>query len=188
MFFDNAHYLVTDCGAELASDEQKTAYLEGLKKAMTDFSLKLPAYALLPGRALLYFVTPGANLNSVMGRFGAGVPGWKPGHCKYKLLQPELYAAHLARYIHMEAVKEGLAAKAEDYKWSSAAQYLGAEGPAQPELVLNYFAADKAEALKKYTPFLAETVPGKFWRPFDKNRDAVLGDRDFTAAHSPHNS
>ena len=97
------------------------------------------------------------------------------------------YAAHLARYIHKEAVKEGLAAKPEDYRWSSAAQYLGAaQGPAEPGLVLNYFSADPAEAAAKYAAFLAETAPGKFWRPFDKNRDAVIGDADFEAAHSPH--
>jgi len=35
---------------------------------------------------------------------------------------------------------------------------------------------------------MAEEVPGKLWRPFAKNRDAVLGDRDFLAEHSPHNN
>lgn len=186
-FFENAHCLVTDSGSALADDAAKAAYMAALQKAVAALSLKLPAYALLPGRALLYFVTPGADLRSVMGRFGAEVPGWQAGHCKYKLLQPELYAAHLARYIHKEAVKEGLAAKPEDYRWSSAAQYLGAaQGPAEPGLVLNYFSADPAEAAAKYAAFLAETAPGKFWRPFDKNRDAVIGDADFEAAHSPH--
>lgn len=188
MFFENAHYLVTDSGAALADDAAKAAYMDALLRAKKDFSLKLPAYALLPGRALLYFVTPGADLNSVMGRFGAGLPGWAAGRCKYKLLQPELYAGHLLRYMHNEAVKEGLAARPEEYRWSSAAQYLGAEGPADKDAALGYLSQDPAEALAKYKALMAEPAPGKFWRPFDKNRDAVIGDAAFEAAHSPHRS
>jgi hypothetical protein len=115
------------------------------------------------------------------------LPGYAAGSCKYKLIQPDKYSAALARFIHSEPVKAGLAAKPEEYKWSSAAQYLGkSEGPADKDLVLNLFGEDQAEARTKYLAFMAEAVPGKFWRPFDKNRDAVLGDRDFLTAHSPH--
>lgn len=180
MFFENAHCLVTDNGAAPAGGSELDAYLDLVLKAKAGHGLRLPAYALLPGRALLYFVTPGEDLRAVMRALGAG------GRCKYKLLQPERYAAHLARYLHLEPVKAGLAAKPEDYRWSSAAQYLGAAGPADKDLVLGLLDADPAAALEKYRAMLAEPVPGKFWRPFDKNRDAVLGDAAFTAAHSPH--
>lgn len=180
MFFENAHCLVTDTGTALPDDAARAAYLALLEKAKLEFGLKMPAYALLPGRALLYFVTPGADLRAVMRTLSPAAGG------KYKLLQPEKYSAHLARYIHLEPVKEGLAARPEDYKWSSAAQYLGGAGPADAALVLGLFGADAAQARAKYSEFMAEPVPGKFWRPFDKNRDAVLGDREFTAAHSPH--
>lgn len=189
MFFKNAHCLVTDCGASLGSDEARLEYLRLLEKAVKDHQLKMPAYALLPDRALVYFVTPGADLHSVMGALGKEktLPGYAAGRCKYKLIQPEKYAAALARFIHQAPVKEGLAAKPEAYRWSSAGQYLGlAEGPADKELVLKTLSEDAAEAISKYSAFMAEPVPGKFWRPFDKNRDAVLGDREFQAAHSPH--
>jgi hypothetical protein len=186
IFFENAHCLVTDTGAALADDGARGAYLALLEAARRDLGLKLPAYALLPGRALLYLVTPGLDLKAVMGKFGAALPGWAAGNCKYKLLQPEEYAAHLARYIHLEPVKEGLAARPEDYQWSSAAQYLGAEGIADKGLVLDTFSAERAQAVPKYSAFMAEPVPGKFWRQFAKNRDAVLGAAAFVAAHSPH--
>ena len=187
MFSNNAHCLVTDCGAVLKEDADRLEYLRLLDKAKKDFGLKMPAYALLPGRALIYFVTPGADLHSVMGSLARPLPGYAAGNCKYKLVQPEKYAAALARYIHLEPVKEGLAAKPEQYLYSSAGQYLGlAEGPADKAIVLETLAADAAEAVLKYKAFMAEPVPGKFWRPFDKNRDAVLGDRDFQTAHSPH--
>lgn len=180
MFFDNAHYLVTD-NVRTAGEGELDSYLALLDKTKTAAGVRLPAYALLPGRALLYFVTPGVDLRDVMRGMGAS------GRCKYKLLQPEKYAAHLARYIHLEPVKEGLAAKPEEYRWSSAAQYLAAgRGLADKELVLGLLDADPAKALAKYAALLGETVPGKFWRPFDKNRDAVLGDRDFETLHSPH--
>lgn len=190
MFFKNAHCLVTDHGSPLADDIERQEYLRLLEKAKKEFGLEMPAYALLPGRALVYFITPGADLHSVMGAFGREktLPGYAAGRCKYKLVQPEKYAAALARFIHQAPVKENLSARPEDYRWSSAGQYLGlAEGPADKAAVLRTFAEDAGEALAKYTAFMAEPVPGKLWRPFDKNRDAVLGDREFTAVHSPHN-
>lgn len=189
MFYQNAHCLVTDCGAVLESDEARLEYLRLLEKAKKEFGLKMPAYALLRGRALVYFVTPGADLHSVMGGLGRErtLAGYVAGRCKYKLIQPDKLAAALARFIHLAPVKEGLAAKPEDYRWSSAAQYLGlGEGPADKEAVLQMLAGDAGAALPAYSAFMAEPVPGKFWRPFDKNRDAVLGDREFQAAHSPH--
>lgn len=174
MFFNDAHCLITD-NSPLPAEADRDSYLEALARLKLDLGLKLPAYALLPDRALLYFVTPGADLRDVMRRFRPD-----PSRCKYKLLQPERYAAALARFIHLEPVKAGLAAKPEAYRWSSAAQYAGlTEGPADKDLVLPFFGG-------KYAEFMAEPVPGKLWRPFDKNRDAVLGDREFTAAHSPH--
>jgi len=190
MVIKNAHCLVTDSGDALATEESLREYLRLVEKARQEHGLKLPAYALLPGRALLYFVTAEADLHSVMGGFakGANLPGYKTGNCKYKIIQPENYAAHLARYIHFEAVKEGLAEKPEAYEWSSAAQYLGAAGNAEKGIVLGTFSADAAEAVSLYSAFMAETVPGKFRRPFGKNRDAVLGDKAFLAAHNPHAS
>lgn len=184
MFYENAHCLVSDTGAPLEDDDVKARYMRLITGAAAKAGLKMPAYALLPGRALLYFVTPGPDLRPVMRDFHRGeIPGYLPGHCKYKLLQPELYCAHLARFIHLEPVKAGLAEKPEAYRWSSAAQYLGlAEGPADKDIVMSLFAGGADE----YLAFMAETVPGKFWRPFHKNRDAVLGDRDFISAHSPH--
>lgn len=191
MLLTNVHCLVTDCGAVLKSDAAMLEYLRLLGKAKSELGLKLPAYALLPDRALVYFITAAADLHSVMGGFGKErtLPGYAAGNCKYKIIQPEKYAAALARFIHLAPVKEGLAAKPADYRWSSAGQYLGlGEGPADKDLVLGALAEAPGEALAKYSAFMAEQVPGKFWRPFDKNRDAVLGDREFQAAHSPHNN
>lgn len=181
MFFKDAHCLVTDSASPLADAAACLAYQASLEKARTEFGLKVPAYALLPGRALLYFVTGEADVRDVMRALSTD-----PARCKYKLLQPEKYSAALARFLHLAPVKEGLAAKPEDYKWSSAARYLGAEGFADKDVVLNAFSADAAAALAAYQAFMAEEVPGKFWRHFAKNRDAVLGDREFLAAHSPH--
>ncbi len=188
MFFSDAHCLVTDGGAALAGDQERGDYLRLARGVAARHGLKLPAYALLPGRALLYFVTPGTDLRNVMAEFRTGgLPGYLTGRCKYKLLQPERYAAHLARFIHLEPVKAGLAAAPEDYRWSSAAQYAGkAEGPADKGVVLRFLDKDPALAREKYLAMMAEPVPGKFWRPFAKNRDAVLGDGAFTSAHSPH--
>ncbi len=200
--FEDANYLVTlrgGGGRDIFLDEAgRLEYLELLGRAKHGFSLLLPAYALMPGLVQLYIVTPKANLSEALrwldgeysGYFSRARPGaGRPFEERYKckLIQGCKYALPLARYLHVTPVKAGLAAKPESYRWSSAAQYLGlADGPADKGLVLDGLGNDPAAALAKYIEFMSEPIPGKFWRPFDKNRDAVLGDPVFRAAHSPH--
>jgi REP element-mobilizing transposase RayT len=203
IFFENAHYHITDRGNDkhdiFAEEADRLEYLRLLGETKAEFSLLLPAYALMTNHIHLYLVTPKANLAEAMFKLNNTYSHYfnnkygKTGHLfegryKYKLIQTDKYSLALARYIHLNPVKAGLAAKAEDYKWSSAAQYLGREGLADKEIVLEPLADSPAAALSKYLKFMAAPIPGKFWRPFDKNRNAVLGESAFRSAHSPHNN
>ena len=182
------------------NDEDRIHYLSLLEKVKRDSGLLLPAFAMMTNHIHLYLVTPRANLAEAMFALNNayshyfnqthGTTGHLfEGRYKYKLIQTDKYSLALTRYIHINPVKAGLAAKAEDYPWSSAAQYLGKyEGCADKNIVLEPLSDDPPTALAKYQEYMAEPIPGKLWRPFDKNRNAVLGDREFRAAHSPHDN
>ena len=204
IFFENAHYHITDRGNDkcpiFTDTEDRFQYLSLLERTKRDFNLLLPAFAMMTNHIHLYLVTPKANLAEAMFALnndyshGFNKKYGRTGHLfegryKYKLIQDDKYSLALARYIHLNPVKAGLAAKPEDYPWSSASQYLGKdEGFADKDVVLEPLADSPAASLAKYLEYMAEPVPGKFWRPFDKNRNAVLGDQAFRAAHSPHDT
>jgi len=202
IFFEDANYHITIRGNDkqdiFADDADRLEYLRLLTQAKNDFALLLPAYAMMTNHVHLYLVTRKPNLSEVMFWLNSTYSHYfnhrhaKTGHLledryKCKLIQTDKYALALARYIHLNPVKAGLAKNAEDYAWSSAAQYLGrTEGPADKALVMSPLSDSPETALAKYLEFMAEPIPGKFWRPFDKNRNAVLGDHDFRTIHSPH--
>lgn len=205
IFFENAHYHITDRGNDkkpIFSDrEDRLHYLELLGRIKKDFILKLPAYALMTNHIHLYLVTPQANLGQAMFALNNEYSHYfnkrhgNTGHLfegryKCKIVQRDQYSLALTRYIHLNPVKAGLAKQAEDYEWSSSAQYLGLrDGLADPAIVLDTLADSRQAALAKYLDFMnepPEKLTKKFWGNFDKNRNMVLGDPDFKRLHSPH--
>lgn len=205
IFFENAHYHIMDRGndkQEIFTDfDDRIQYLTLLEEAKRNLGVLIPSYALMTNHIHLYLVTPRANLAEVMHSLNKNYSQYfnkrhgKTGHLfgdryKYKLIQSDQYSLALARYIHLNPVKAGLAAKAEEYAWSSAAQYLGIRGGlAEPAIVLSPLSDNREKALAEYMGFMAqppETYTGKNWKIFDKNRNMVIGDRAFKEAHTPH--
>lgn len=202
IFFENAHYHVMDRGNDkmpvFGDEEDRAQYLSLLERTKRDFDLRLPAFALMTNHIHLYLVTPKANLAEAMHSLNKTYAGYfnkkhgKTGHVfegryKYKLIQTDKYSLALTRYIHLNPVKAGLAEKAEAYKWSSAAQYAGAtEGFADKDIVLEPLGDTPEARIGNYLEFMADAIPPKLWKPFDKNRNMIMGDPEFKAAHSPH--
>ncbi len=203
--FENAHYHITDRGNAKVSIfrdfDDRLQYLSILDKIKREHGVLIPAYALMTNHVHLYLVTPRANLSETMLVLNSTYSHYfnrrhgKTGHLfgdrfKYKLVQQDRYSLALARYIHLNPVKAGLAARPEEYEWSSAAQYLGLRGGlAAPDIVLSLLSGERHVALAKYQAFMnepAESLTGKNWGCFDKNRNMVLGDPEFKRLHSPH--
>jgi len=203
IFFENAHYHVTDRGNDKHSiftdDSDRREYLKLLGQCKRDFCLLIPAYALMTNHIHLYLVTPKANLGEAMFRLNNSYSHYfnnrheKSGHLfegryKYKLIQRDSYALALTRYIHINPVKAGIVKSPEDYEWSSHRQYLApqTDGLADTAVVMETLGNTHETALAAYTTFIDEPIPQKLWRPFDKNRNAVLGSPEFRKLHSPH--
>jgi len=205
LFFENAHYHITDRGNDripiFADFDDRLQYLSLIEKIKTDFGVQVAAFALMTNHIHLYLVTPKPNLAEAMFALNNAYSHYfnkrhnRTGHLfegryKCKLVQHDTYSLALARYVHLNPVKAGLAEKAELYAWSSAAQYLGLRGGlAEPSIVLDPLSDNRENALIKYKAFMAEppeTFTGKNWKIFDKGRNMVIGDPEFKAAHSPH--
>ncbi|MDA8131867.1 MAG: transposase [Elusimicrobia bacterium] len=205
IFFENAHYHIMDRGNDrgtIFSDRGDREYYLGLLADLKkDFGVLLPAYSLMTNHVHLYIVTPRANLAEAMHALNKGYSQYfnrkhaKHGHLfgdryKYKVIQSDIYSLALARYIHLNPVKAGLATKAEDYEWSSAAQYLDRKsGLADPGIVLDPLSERREDAIAIYIAFMSEPperLTKKFWGNFDKQRNMVLGDPEFKKIHSPH--
>jgi REP element-mobilizing transposase RayT len=203
IFFKNAHYHITDRGNDkrdiFIDDPDRREYLKLLGQGKQDFGLLIPAYALMTNHIHLYLVTPEANLGEAMFWLNNSYSHYfnnrhgKSGHMfegryKCKLIQQDQYSLSLLRYIHLNPVKAGIVKSPEGYEWSSHRQYLTPEtgGLADTDVIMETLGNTQRTSLAAYTAFLNEPIPPKLWRPFDKNRNAVLGSPEFRKQHSPH--
>jgi putative transposase len=203
VFFENAHYHIISRGNDkrevFCDNDDRNRYISLLKDMARDLEVIIPAFALMTNHIHLYLVTPKANLAEFMFTLNNSYSHYfnrkhsRTGHLfesryKYKLIQHDRYSLALTRYIHLNPVKAGLADNAEAYPWSSARDYTGEERFPfiDRAIVLNALSDDPDAALAEYLRFIREPIEGKLWRPFEKNRNMVLGDRDFRAAHPSH--
>ena len=88
------------------------------------------AFAILSNHLHLLLKTPQPNLAKGMQAFLSGYAVWsakrrrRPGHLfqgryKAEMIEDESYCWTVSRYIHLNPVRAGLAARPQDWEWSS---------------------------------------------------------------------
>lgn len=109
-------------------------FIKLLSESNKLFGLKVHAYVMMSNHYHLLLSTPHGNLSRIM-RHINGVYTQKYNNCRgldgsifkgrYKsiLVESELYAKALIRYIHLNPIKAGLEQNIGDYKWSSHNSY-----------------------------------------------------------------
>lgn len=124
--------------AIFVDDEDRRAYLNALRALAFDRKVALHAYALLDDEVRL-LLTPRLpeDLSRAMLSLGRGHAArfnrrharvgalWEP-RFKATVLEAEPFLLTCMRSIEHEPVRRGLVARAEDYRWSSAAHHHGA--------------------------------------------------------------
>ncbi|MBK8324019.1 MAG: transposase [Betaproteobacteria bacterium] len=126
-------------GRVFFSDDDCDAYLEWLAHHCRRREVEVIAYCLMPNHVHLVLVPPAENgleraLRPVHTRFAQRInrlQGWS-GH----LWQGRFFSAPLdgdyfyatVRYVERNPVRAGMVARAEDYRWSSAAAHCGWRG------------------------------------------------------------
>jgi len=106
------------------------------------------------------------------------------GRYKAILVESDIYAKELIRYIHLNPVRAMMVQKPEDYYWSSHRGYLGYEKASwlTTDWILSYFANDKKAAVRLYRKYMMEdvettTIP-MFCAGNQKGYD-ILSEKDF---------
>ena len=167
-------------------------YLKLLNSRAAEFNVRIHAYALMTNHIHLFVETRLANISDWMFRLTLDYTKYfnlkylRTGHLfetrfKSRLVQKDRYFLALLRYIHLNPVKAGIAAKPEDYQWSSHRAYLiGGDGVVEnPSEALALFSENHGSALKQYIEFTNQDIPQKEWKVLDKERNGYLGDRLF---------
>jgi hypothetical protein len=96
---------------------------------------------------------------------------------KNKIVQVNKYGLWLSRYIHRQALEQGLVKKPTDYPWTSYRAYVGLDssGILKPGVILEQFGRGRI-ARQRYEEFVCE---GETARRNEEGGRTILGDADF---------
>ena len=194
--YPGAYYHIIARGnnkSDLFSDTgDRLKYLERLNASIAEYNVRVYAYALMTNHVHLFVKTKLANISDWMFNLTLGYTKYfnlkylRTGHLfetrfKSRLVQKDRYFLALLRYIHTNPVKAAIAAKPEDYEWSSHRAYLvgGDSVVEDPWETLALFSENRENALQQYIAFINQDIPPKEWNALDRIRNGFLGDRQF---------
>lgn len=176
------------------SDADRCFFLKILRDAHERYGAMWHLYCLMDSHYHLGLETPEGNLSQIMHFVNSAYSIYvnlkheRCGHLfqgrfKAVLVQADLYARTLTKYIHANPVRKGIVASPEEYEWSSCKAYFGqrkAPSWLSTRAILTCFGGSPAILRREHEAYLA--VPGD--RSFDKDlkrssRIGILGDDDF---------
>ena len=145
--------------------EDHERFLMCPQRAKEKSGIILLGYCLMSNHAHLIIGAGTEPIGISFKRIGVSYVGWYNG--KYKRRGPlfqdrfksepilnDAYLLSALRYIHKNPVKAGMRGKAEDYKWSSFKDYLGAKnGLVDTGMILRMFSLKAAEQINLFREF-----------------------------------
>jgi hypothetical protein len=144
----------------------------------------------------LLLETPGGNLSQIMRHINGAYTNYfnakrkRSGHLfqgRYKaiLVEADVYATELSRYIHLNAVRAGIVAIPEEYRWSSFRSYIGQCQPPEwlkTDFILGQFGKNAKEAGENYHRFVNDFLNRDYASPMEHSvAAAILGSMEFIA-------
>jgi len=174
--FPGAFYHITSRGNErkpvFRTDTDRKKFLSYLQSAHEKYGALFHCYCFLPNHYHLLLETPRGNLSEILHHINGAYTTYfnvkrkRSGHLfqgrfKAILVEKEVYAQELSRYIHLNPVRAGLAEDLSSYPWSSYPYYVGlAKKPnwMETRTILGYFSRADREAYKAYRDFVEEAT------------------------------
>lgn len=105
------------------------------------------------------------------------------GRYKAILIEAAEYAKELSRYIHLNPVRAGMCALAEDYPWSSCRYYTvatTAQGWLERGFILGYLGKKPAVSMKRYRDFVHAGMEQGYENPLaELKHSVILGSSQF---------
>jgi REP element-mobilizing transposase RayT len=186
-------------GQEVFLDPQDGRLFLGiLGEAAGRFGMRVHAWCLMPNHMHLLLQVGAEPLARAMQRITQRYTGiinkreQRTGHLfqgRYKavLVDADSYLLELARYIHLNPVRAGLAKTPDAWRWSSHRAFLGLEETSilTTDDLLGRFAGQRGTAIERYRAFIAEGMGEAAADLFDKPASAggrVRGGENFVAA------
>ena len=136
--------------------------------AVERFNCRIHAFCLMRNHAHIVVQTGDIPLSRIMQNISLRFTKWinysqsRTGHLfqgRYKalLIDADSYLLELVRYIHLNPVRAGIVAAADEYPWSGHGAYLGKEQLPwlTTDYVLSMFSTDAEQARKAYDSFAA---------------------------------
>ncbi len=104
------------------------------------------------------------------------------GRYKAFLVQAEEHLVQLVRYIHMNPVKARIAARPQDFKWSSDWAYRRGGEPAwlKISVALAHFGLTRRAAVRAYETFMGDGS-GPTYEALETHAQLIKGDEEFAA-------
>jgi putative transposase len=196
--YPGAFYHVTSRGNEqkdvFKSQRDREKFLEYLESATVRYGANIHAYCLMNNHYHLFLETPEGNLSQIMRHINGAYTNYfnvkrkRSGHLfqgrfKATLVEADVYATELSRYIHLNPVRVRMVAKPEEYRWSSYRSYIGECKPPEwlkTDLILAYFGKDAKVAGKEYHRFVTDLLEKDNKSPLAKSvAAAILGSPEF---------
>jgi len=209
--FPGAFYHITSRGNEgkpiFRTDTDRKKFLSYLQSAHEKYGALVHCYCFLPNHYHLLLDTPRGNLSEILHHINGSYTTyfnikWKrsghlfQGRFKAILVEKEVYAQELSRYIHLNPVRAGLVEDPSSYPWSSYGCYIGLRKRPdwmETRTILGYFSEDEKKAYKGYRDFVEEAMGKKVRNPLKE----VIGstflcsqryiERAVKSAGVPHN-
>jgi len=195
--FAGALYHVTSRGNArqdiYTSDADRQEFLTILAEVVARFNWLCHGYCLMTNHYHLLIETIDPNLSLGMrqlnGRYTQRFnrSHSRAGHVfqgRYKsiLVEKDAHLLELCRYIVLNPVAAGLAAKPEQWPWSSycaTALTAQSDGVVSPAWILSQFSPHLEQALRQYRQFVADKLPDE--TPWGKLQGHFLGGEKFLA-------
>ena len=196
--YPGAFYHITARGNEqkdiFRDDKDRQRFLSYIETASGRYKAVIHVYCLMSNHYHLLLSTPEGNLAQIMRHINGGYTTWfnkrhnRFGHLfqgRYKaiLVDADVYAGELSRYIHLNPVRAGMVRQPDQYKWSSYAAYSGKTSAPRwltTDWLLQYFGKKTADAQKAYCFFIAAAMTEADEDPLKKATSTlILGKTDF---------
>jgi putative transposase len=126
--------------AVIFDDRSASLFLIELREACLQCRVQVHGYCILPNHYHLLLHTPHGQLSAAMQRLasrftqrinkerGRDGPLFK-GRFRSVAVLDDAHLLQVSRYIHLNPIEAGLVSRPEDWRWSSAAAYLGLTPP-----------------------------------------------------------
>jgi REP element-mobilizing transposase RayT len=158
-------------------NEDRIRFLDTLKKMREDGNYDIYAYCLMNNHVHFLMREGKDSIQRSMKRICVSYVYYfnnkyqRVGHLfqdrfRSEAVEEESYVLAAARYIHNNPVKAGIVAKAEDFKWSSHAEYINKieckEGLIERNFLLSLLSDKEEQAIELYTEYSNEPASDEF--------------------------